>query len=320
VALLLAALAVALLTWQPVWDLFRKNGPFLVQSGVSELWRSAHASRFQDDLQVVYGKIRNDRDGGGDPAAAKDAEIWLEAFDVLGQRVGSAKGNWLDLSTGKPNDLDGMKALTLRPTRQEYGIEIGGKFIWGDDAWIAGEADPPSLTPGGYTMRASISHAHGRAVVFEWKLNNPGVGKPLHVAGLKSARAARMATLVSASNAEAPLVPAPTISSTSVEPAVHAPGQRLIRNLDIGIQFMQGKLRNIAEIDSNTDEIAGELAHAYKQTRTAVLQEHPRFAGTLTPLDTPLATVDRVALVADAEQYIGLLDRVRAELRTEYRS
>lgn len=53
-------------------------------------------------MQILYAKIRNERNGGGDRPSAVDVEVWMEAFDDNGVRVGSAKGNWLDLGTGKP--------------------------------------------------------------------------------------------------------------------------------------------------------------------------------------------------------------------------
>ena len=72
-----------------------------------------------------------------------------------------------------------MKSVTIPPTREEFGLEIAGKFLWGDDAWLAGEGDPPSMKPGTYVVRASVSDRKRKATVFEMDVSNPGANKPL---------------------------------------------------------------------------------------------------------------------------------------------
>lgn len=70
--------------------------------------------------------------------------------------------------------------MTLKPTQQEYGLEIAGKFPGADDAWIAGESHPPSLLPGYYTIKASISHGSAKATIIERRVANPGADATLH--------------------------------------------------------------------------------------------------------------------------------------------
>jgi len=61
-------------------------------------------------------------------------------------------------------------------------LEIAGKFIWGDETWVAGEMDPPTIPPGRYVIRASIScQEESEPTIFEWDLVNEGAGKPLVV-------------------------------------------------------------------------------------------------------------------------------------------
>ena len=106
----------------------------------------------------------------------------MKAYDDSGNLITSAKGNWLYLGAGKPIQFR-EKTLTLRPTRERYGLEIAGKFPWHRDAWLAGEGSLPSLTPGTYTVRAEIVNGKSRAIVYEWKIDNPGAAKPLEVIG-----------------------------------------------------------------------------------------------------------------------------------------
>jgi len=176
---LLVALATWFATWEPVWSRI-VPGPKIVGGEVSESYRSARGSRAgAADLQVIYAKIRNARDGGGERTTARDVVVWMQSEDVNGVRVSESKGNWLDISARIPNPATLSKTVTLHPTREEFGLEIAGKFSWGDDAWLAGEGDPPSLKPGQYVIRASVSDGKRKATVFEWDLTNPGAGLPL---------------------------------------------------------------------------------------------------------------------------------------------
>ena len=104
----------------------------------------------------------------------------MEAFDQSNTRVGYAKGNWIDLSAGKPDPrVPLVKVRTLKPNREEHGLEIAGKFRWGRPAWIAGEKDPPVLGVGEYLIRATLTDARKTVTVFEWRVVNPGADQPL---------------------------------------------------------------------------------------------------------------------------------------------
>jgi len=103
----------------------------------------------------------------------QNAEAWMEAFDAWGARVAQSKGNWFDLNAGRPVGWPPAKSITLRPTGEEYALEIAGKFDWGHEAWLAGEGDPASLTPGTWRVRATVSDGV-RSFVFDWLVTNPG--------------------------------------------------------------------------------------------------------------------------------------------------
>jgi hypothetical protein len=175
---LLVSLGAWFLVWEPVWSLI-VPGPKIVGGEVFDFYRSARGSQQADDLQVLYTKIGNDRDGGGERNTATDVVAWMEAYDSIGHRVSATQGNWLDISARIPHPAFWAKEVTLRPTREEFGLEIAGKFSWGDDAWLAGEGDPPSLKPGTYVVRASLSDGKRKATVFEWELVNEGADAPL---------------------------------------------------------------------------------------------------------------------------------------------
>jgi hypothetical protein len=181
VVVLLVLVVVALLEKRPASAgmPFGKK-PKIVSGEVVAFRRDAQGSRQPNDLQVVYAKVRNARDGGGETATLANAEAWMQAFDEDGNRVGSCMGNWMTLRAGVPDQP--VKTVTLRPTSEEFALEIGGKFLWGEDAWLAGETHP-SLKPGAYRIRASVSDGIRKAKVFEWRVTNPGAGKGLLVDG-----------------------------------------------------------------------------------------------------------------------------------------
>jgi hypothetical protein len=90
--------------------------PKLTSGDVRSFRRSANASRETDDLEVVYAKIRNDQDGGGERATIFDAEAWMEAIDDDGNTVARCQGNWINLRAGSPGPTP-MKSATLLPSR-----------------------------------------------------------------------------------------------------------------------------------------------------------------------------------------------------------
>jgi hypothetical protein len=141
--------------------------------GIDEFRRTANASRQPDDLQVLYARLRVSHRGGGRKRTMQDAEAWMEAFDESGNRVAQSKGNWFSLDAGRPVGWPPAKSMTLRPTGEEYALELAGKFDWGDSAWLAGEGDPPSLAPGAYRIRATVSDGT-KAFDLEWLVSNPG--------------------------------------------------------------------------------------------------------------------------------------------------
>jgi hypothetical protein len=173
---ILLALAVLLFTTEPIRRRLARR-PRLKTDGVGQFSRTTKVSRGDNDLQILYAVVLNDRDGGKF-ATAEEAEIWIEAFDMSGTRIGGAAGNWYDLSAGKPDPVP-RKKVTLKPTRQPYALEVMGKFVWDHNAWIPGESDPPSLKPGTYRMRALVSYPGAKARRFEWIVHNPGAGAEL---------------------------------------------------------------------------------------------------------------------------------------------
>jgi hypothetical protein len=180
------AVLVAGLVWFFATDTAAKRwsrGPKLVSGEVVHYWRFAVASRGTNDLQVVYAKVRNIRNGGGDAKTLKDAEAWMRAYDENNNLVADCQGNWIRLNTGIPNEAI-IKSVSIKPTGEEFGHEIGGKFIWGSNAYLAGETNP-SLAPGTYRIRASVSDGQGarKAQVLEWQVVNPGKNQTLLIDG-----------------------------------------------------------------------------------------------------------------------------------------
>ena len=164
------------------WPRFRSPRPKLKKKGLGAFRRMAQASRTPDDLHILYARIKNAKDGGGDRGTLTNAGLWMEAVEIdTKKRVASADGNWLDLSTGKPQPVS-TKKLTIRPGPTEYGIEIAGKFDWAEEAWLAGEHNP-SLKPGVYKISAKIGSGEVKPQVFEWRVVNPGKDSTLSVEG-----------------------------------------------------------------------------------------------------------------------------------------
>ena len=160
----------------------RSGKPVLRVKKTTEYWRSGNGSAVSNgsvlqDLQVIYARVTNEGRG-----PAKHAQIWIEAFAITDRQtsVSGNKGNWLDLSMGRPQILS-SKTWTLLPNGEEYGIEVAGKFSWGQEAWIAGEGDPPSLQAGTtYMLRASVTSVGVlRPTVLEWEVENRGANSPL---------------------------------------------------------------------------------------------------------------------------------------------
>ena len=103
--------------------------------------------------------------------------------DESGKPVGhGCRGNWVNVQAGTPDPKTSKKA-TFRPNGEQYGLEMVAKFVWGRDAYLAGEVQP-NLRPGKYTIRASISDSVHKASVFEWEVVNPGEDSDLVVGGL----------------------------------------------------------------------------------------------------------------------------------------
>ena len=171
-------------TWAPVAGrLLWWRKPRLEVVGVNHYFRRGRNSREDNDLQVVYARIRNVRNGGGERATLSDAKAWMTVEDEAGQPLGhGCQGNWVNVFAGTP-DPKTFKETTFRPNGEQYGLEVAAKFVWADDAYLAGEVHP-NLPPGRYTIRASISDAIHKAAVFEWVVVNPGCNGDLATEGL----------------------------------------------------------------------------------------------------------------------------------------
>jgi len=183
VAILVVALSVVLWTWEPFARRLWWRKPKLDLRGVGQFFRSARNSRSENDLQVVYARFRNVRNGGGERATLVSAEAWMTVEDDNGRPVGhGCRGNWVNVQAGTP-DPTSFKQATFRPNGEQYGLEIAAKFLWAEDAYLAGEVHP-NLPPGKYRIRASISDAVHKATVFDWVVMNPGANGDLTTEGL----------------------------------------------------------------------------------------------------------------------------------------
>jgi hypothetical protein len=154
------------------------SSPSLGILGAEDYWRRAAGSRGEEpDLQVVFLRVRNDRKpGGARRATIQDASVLVTAYQGA-VRVLRCSGNWIDLSTGHPSAHPG-KAISVRPGH-EVGIEVAGKFRWQDDAYLAGQSDPPSLKPGPYVIKVEIAEGESELATLEQRIYNHGPGKPL---------------------------------------------------------------------------------------------------------------------------------------------
>lgn len=160
------------------------KGPSIVTLGLSDYWRTAKDSPEKPDLQVVYARVRNDQDGGGERTTARNVRAWMEARSEVGDLVSQVRGIWLNIDARMPDPRDNSATIDLPPIRHEVGLEIAAKFVDSDLGYLAGELEPPSLEPGKYTVSAAIGDGVQRAKVFEWTVENPGRGKPLEVSGV----------------------------------------------------------------------------------------------------------------------------------------
>lgn len=145
--------------------------------------RSADGSKQPFDLHVIYARIRNKRDGGGEPRTLHDARAQMTVLDEQGRQVGpGCEGNWLNISAGTPNPFPFNRA-TFAPDGTVFGLEIAAKFSWQDDAWLAGEVNA-RLAPGTYRVQALISDGVHKATKVEWEVTIPQGDGQLSAAGL----------------------------------------------------------------------------------------------------------------------------------------
>ncbi len=222
IALLVLAVLVALVTWKPFGDKFfwwRK--PKLEVVGIGNFRRMAKASREENDLQVVYARLRNVRNGGGDRATLKDAEAWMTVVDTEGRTISHGnKGNWLNVKAGTP-DPHTFDQTTFRPNGEQFALEIAAKFVWGRQAWVAGALNE-QLPPGRHRIRASISDGVHKATVVEWEIVNPGDGGDIWTEGLGEEPPATSAapTYVGPSYAQTEVISSLTSGSVSSATAI----------------------------------------------------------------------------------------------------
>lgn len=137
-----------------------------------------------DDLQVLNVKVFNERDSGGKDATASNVYALLEAFDpVYGERIDDTGGNWWRHSpTGRVMN----NKATFPPTHESWNLELVAKYVSSERAYIAGQADPPSIAPGNCRLRVSLrGEGLKKAVVAEWRVINPGKGQRLFLSTRK---------------------------------------------------------------------------------------------------------------------------------------
>lgn len=155
-------------------------GPRLVGGNFVEFTRDALGG---PGLQVLGVEVYNEREWGGERKTARGVVAELEAFDSRGDCVAVCDANWF------PNALGGTPdTVDFRPTREKHPLELAGKFPYSADAWLAGERDPPSLTPGVYKIRATLRGGNlRRPRRLKWFVRNPGPGGKLMASDDKSA-------------------------------------------------------------------------------------------------------------------------------------
>lgn len=190
IALVLSVI-VAVVTLEPVLK-FLRRGPKLVAGDFTEDTRSASGG---PDLQVMGVRIYNELESGDESKIARGVVPTLEAFDLNGHRVAKTEGVWFpDRSGAVPSTVD------FRPTQEAHPLELAGKFPDGDDAWLAGEADPPSLAPGDYEIRVTLRGGNlKKPARLKFFVRNPGAGGRLSV----STERAGLAVVVTSGETEA---------------------------------------------------------------------------------------------------------------------
>jgi len=174
VVALVGAIVTAIVTLEPILR-FLTRGPKLVGGRFVEITRDARGG---PNLQIVGVEIYNERESGGEPKTARAVVPGIQAFSMDGTLVIECRGVWFPDSRGlAPSSVD------FRPTRESHPLELAAKFPGGSDAWLAGESDPPSLTPGIYEIRVTLRGDNLRKPArLRWFLRNPGGDGRLSVA------------------------------------------------------------------------------------------------------------------------------------------
>lgn len=190
---LVAAIVIAIVTWEPVLKLIR-GGPTLAAGEFTEFTRDAVGG---PGLQVLGVEIYNERESGGEGRWAVDVVPEVVALTLNGANAaGPERGVWFRDRNGSE-----VETVTFRPTRVErHAVELAGKYPDAADAWLAGERDPPSLTPGIYEVRVTLRGGNLKPRTLKFFLRNPGVGGRLSAA--KSCK-----DLESISEVSSPVVP-----------------------------------------------------------------------------------------------------------------
>jgi hypothetical protein len=216
---------------------FLRGGAKLVSSDFVDYTRDALGG---PDLQVFGVEIYNEYKSGGEGRTARDVVPQIEAYTVDGDRVVGQRGVWFpDASGAIPS------TVTFRPTREKHAVELCGKFPNGADAWLAGEPDPPSLTPGVYEVRVEFLGDNLRPTTHRFYVRNPGVGGRLTAA--KKLR---------------DLDPVPSVSSPTVTDATDSTPDNATKRAATGQpepapepELSEPLADPLAEIDALVDEV-----------------------------------------------------------------
>jgi hypothetical protein len=292
------------------------QAPQLSQHGIGEFWDAVPGTSQpgEYDLNIVYAVIRNAQ-GAGD---AVDAEISVNIFQIETEsQIGpQTVGNWIDLSAGQPRRLPAdQKKMTLRATERPYGVELGGKFLQSEMAYIPGESHP-SLGPGTYRVVISVIDKDNQTTDFAWVLHNPGKDQSLRARLPEGAFPLPSLTPPYAALASASTAPDLDIRDTrdvqGSPLSEMSDRERLLREIDTAIQYMAGRIEYIGD-GADT----GEIEHSYRQLRRVILRESPRHAELLPPLENPISPGPESALRKEAEKLLARMDRVREAVRNE---